>query len=168
MIEIRSLKANSASSIYFIKKSYSLLFLKRQVSLLVIVLFLLSSCRVTWVPEYSASLEEQIINGAKKNDLLYLDMLGKKGAERRYANYMDRYNEIAAEINSIELKNEARKKSSEMSTIIENLEKNFQQYKSDHERNSTLPDGEILIYQSQIRAFWKPLLVAERGLKLAK
>ena len=144
------------------------LILKRQASFLFIVLLFLSSCKVTLVPEYSSSLEERIINVAKKNDLLYQDMLGKKEADRKYEYYIDRYNDIAAEINSMELENETRSNNTEMLEIIDNLKKAFNQYKGDHQRKIILPEGEIKVYQSQIRAFWRPLLIAEKGLKLAR
>jgi hypothetical protein len=132
---------------------------------LLIILF--ASCKVHWVPDYSAAIEDQIIVNAQKNDRLYLDMLDAQ-SPTIYTNYIERYNDLEAEINSIQMKNEARQKNDNMLKIIKNLQTAFQQYRREHREKKTLSRGEILVYQQNIRAFWTPLLVAEHGLKLAK
>ena len=47
----------------------------RKSSGVLILSFLMVSCRVALVPEYNAQLEEQISKAAKATDRLYLDML---------------------------------------------------------------------------------------------
>ena len=144
---------------------YSLL--KKPALAFLLLIVLLQSCRVAWVPDYNAAIEDQIIATAQKNDRLYLDML-HGSAPANYVLYSDRYNDIQSEINSIELKNEARRKNEDMLAIIKNLKNAFKEYRKEHEAKKILKDGEILIYQQNIKAFWTPLLVAEHGLKLAK
>jgi hypothetical protein len=131
--------------------------------LLVILTFL--SCRVTLVPEYNAALEEQISKAAQANDRMYIDMLDAVPAERTYEKYKERYNVVEAEINSIQLKNEARKNNGDFLVICRNLKDAFAEAKKYHKEHNGLSDGEIKAYQASLAAFWKPLYVAERGLK---
>lgn len=138
-------------------------------SLLVAVLLSITafSCKVQFVPEYSSELESQIVKGAKLNDKLYLEMLNVGSPNRSFANFSDRYVEIEAELNSIRLKNEGRRKNVMMLSIIDNLITEFKKLRDEH-KNAVLTDGQILVDQSTIKGFWKPLLVAEGGLKKAK
>lgn len=140
-------------------------FFLKKISGIFLIAGLLLSCKVTWVPEYNAHLEEQVAKTAKANDKLYLDMLDVPEANRIYDNFKDRYNEIGSEINSIMLKNEARPKNTNFLAIIKNLKEAFEEAKKYHKDNSTLEDGEIKAYQASLAGFWKPLYLAERALK---
>jgi hypothetical protein len=137
----------------------------RKVTGLFLAVSLLLSCKVTWVPEYNAQLEDQVSKTAKAHDKLYMDLLDIPLAERKYDNFKERYNEIGAEINSIQLKNEARPKNTNFLAIIKNLREAFEEAKKYHKDNTTLSDGEIKAYQSSISGFWRPLYLAERALK---
>jgi hypothetical protein len=136
--------------------------------LIPVALLVFLSCKVTWVPEYNAQLEDQIANAAKANDKLYLDMLDQPLASRTYANYAAKYNEIEAEINSIQLKNEARKNNGDFLVINKNLREEFAKYRKEHKDDGTLTDGKIKVFRLQIAGFWRPLYMAERGLKIAQ
>ncbi len=128
----------------------------------------LSGCRVTLVPPYNEELESQIVTTAKLTDKLYLSIIDAAADNKAYAVYADKYLEIEAEINSILLKNEARPKNADFIVIIKNLQEHFKQYKNDHKAKKTLSDAELLIYNEELKAFWKPLLVAERALKIGQ
>lgn len=142
-------------------------YLKRMpVFLLFVLLFV--SCRVAFVPEYSAQLEEQITKTAKATDKLYIDMLDVPVSNRTYDSFKDRYNEIESEINSIKLKNEARPKNADFLVINKNLKDAFDEAKKYHKENATLADGEVKAYQATLAGFWKPLYVAELALKPRK
>jgi hypothetical protein len=133
--------------------------------LLLIASVSFTGCRVTLVPMYNSELDQQIANGAKMNDKLYLDLLASDTVKRSYDLYKDRYTEIEAEINSIQLKNEARKQNQDFLKMIMNLHGLFDKYRDEHKTHkSSLTDGEIKGYQAYIKAVWKPLLMAERGL----
>ena len=132
----------------------------------IIILFALSvSCKVHWVPDYNAALEAQISAGAKMTDKLYLDMLDTAEVSRRYVLYSNRYNEIESEINSIILKNEARDKNADFLIIANNLKKLFLEAKNDHQQHQLLNDAKARLYQNYLSAAWKPLYLAERGIK---
>jgi hypothetical protein len=145
----------------------ALIFLRRFSGILLLTCSLLA-CRVTWVPEYNAQLEEQIAKAAKATDKLYIDMLDIPLANRLYETFKDRYNEIESEINSIKLKNEARPKNADFLVINKNLKAAFDEAKKYHKDNSTLSNGEAMAYQSTLAGFWKPLYLAEIALKPAR
>ncbi len=139
----------------------------RRISVIFLIACTLSSCRVSWVPEYSAQLEDQITKAAKATDKLYIDMLDIPVNSRTYESFKERYNEIEAEINSIKLKNEARPKNADFLIINKNLKEAFDEAKMYHKDNSTLANGEVKAYQASLAGFWKPLYVAELALKVA-
>ncbi|HLO80932.1 MAG TPA: hypothetical protein VK166_08240 [Chitinophagaceae bacterium] len=124
------------------------------------------SCKVTWVPDYNAKLEDQITKTAKANDKLYIDMLDDGPDKRTYGHYKEKYNDIEADINSIYLFNEARSNNNDLLVITSNLKNAFQEAKKYHKDNDKLSDGEIKAYQATMAGFWKPLYLAERGLKI--
>ena len=141
------------------------LFVPKRMAVIFSLLFFITSCRVSLVPEYSAQLETQIANAAKANDRLYIDMLDVLPAQRTYDTFAVRYNDIEAEINSIQLKNEARKKNNDFMVIIKNLKDAFTEAKNYHKTNRTISNGEIKAYQATLAGFWKPLYIAEKALK---
>jgi predicted double-glycine peptidase len=118
------------------------------------------------VPDYSAKLEDQITKTAKANDKLYIDMLDDGPDKRTYDQYKEKYNDIEADINSIYLLNEARNDNNNLLVITNTLKPAFQEAKQYHKDNKTLSDGEIKAYKSTLAGFWKPLYLAERGLKI--
>jgi hypothetical protein len=142
--------------------------LKRFIGIISIFL-LVASCRVSLVPEYSKEIETQITNGAKLNDKLYIDLLNAPLEKRGFDVFSARYSEVEAEINSIRLKNEIRKQNVDMLKIIDNLANGFKGIKEEHKnKKSPLTDGEITVYQATLKGYWKPLLIAEGGLKKVK
>ena len=139
--------------------------LLKRISVIFLLISMLLSCRVTLVPEYNAQLEGQIANAAKATDRLYIDMLDVPLNNRTYDSFKDRYNDIESEINSIQLKNEARSKNADFLVINKNLKEAFEEAKKYHKDNSTLSNGEAKAYQATLAGFWKPLYLAEIALK---
>ena len=140
----------------------------RKLPVFLFFIFMLTSCKVMLVPEYNAQLEDQISNTAKATDKLYIDMLDTPHGNRTYDTFKERYNEIEAEINSIQLKNEGRPKNGDFLVIIKNLKDAFAEAKKYHRDHTTLSDGEAIAYRATLSGYWKPLYAAERGLKGAK
>ena len=138
----------------------------KRITLILLVVSSLFACRVTLVPEYNAKLEDEISKAAKANDKLYIDLLDSSPEKRIYDNYKEKYNDIESDINSIQLKNEARNKNEDFLKIIKNLKEGFIEAKKYHKENKTLSDGEIKAYQATLSGLWKPLYIAERSLKI--
>lgn len=131
-----------------------------------LMVIFLTACRVTLVPEYNARLEDEIARAAKANDKLYIDMLDAASERRSYDAYKEKYNDIESDINSIQLRNEARNRNEDFLKIIRNLKEGFSEAKNYHKERNLLKDGEIKAYQSTLSALWKPLYIAERSLKI--
>jgi hypothetical protein len=144
--------------------------MKRKFILIIILATLcIYGCSVSLVPEFSADLESQITKSAKMNDRIYIDLLQADIFKRGFDLYAGRYAEVEAEIHSIRLRNEVRKNNTDMLFIINKLDSGFVRFRDEHKVNPNgLKDGEIRSYQTQILALWKPLLIAEGGLKKAK
>jgi len=117
------------------------------------------------VPEYNAQLEDQISNAAKATDKLCIDMLDTPHDNRTYDTFKERYNEIEAGINSIQLKNEERPKNADFLVIIKNLKDAFAEAKKYHRDHTTLSDREAIAYRATLFGYWKPLYIAEKALK---
>lgn len=137
----------------------------RKLSALLSLIVFLISCRVMLVPEYNAALEDQIANAAKATDKLYIDIIDAPVNEKSYNTFNERYNEIEVEINSIQLKNEARPKNGDFLVIIKNLKDAFAEAKKYHKEHKTLSEGEAIAYRATLAGYWKPLYVAEKALK---
>lgn len=140
--------------------------LKRSKVFVAFALLFISSCKVTWVPEYNAELETAIVATAKQTNKLYLTIADTKEADRTYWNFSTEYQKILSEINSIQLKIQGQKKNKEFLVLIANVKELFMKYSNEHKTEyKTLSSGQIKIYNLQMQAAWKPLYLAQRGIK---
>lgn len=133
--------------------------------LLAIISVAVSSCRVQLVPEYSSDIETQITNAAKMTDMLYLEIMDASADKKNYDLYADKYLAIETEINSILLKDQARPKAQDLVASVQKLHDYFVKAKEDHKNRNVLNNAELLIYNEQLKALWKPVLVEEMALK---
>lgn len=134
----------------------------------IFLVIMVNSCQVHLVPQYSAELEAQIINGAKITDRLYLEMIDAADDKKNYSLYSDKYLDIETEINSILFKNEARDKAKDIVASVKILRDHFVKYKQDHKTRNTLSNPELILYNEDLRAMWAPVLVEEKALSNAK
>lgn len=137
-------------------------------SLLLVPLILLAGCRASYVPAYDAALQTQIENAAKSTDMLYLTMIASPDEVKNYDRYLSEYLNIEGEINSILLKNEVRPKSADIVASIKILKDYFMKAKEDHAKRDVLSNAEALIYNEQLKALWKPVLIEEIALSKAR
>lgn len=147
------------------EKKPSIFLLHRLFIILFIPVISLSACKVQLVPAYNAELEEQIVKTAKMSDMLYLEMMDAASDKKSYSLYADKYLDIESEINSILLKNEVRSNAADNIATVQKLKDYFVKAKEDHKTRTTMSNAEMLLYNEQLKAFWKPVLIAERALK---
>jgi hypothetical protein len=161
---------NSISTIDQDQFYMSLCFMKRKLIILLFPLLFIQlvSCYVHLVPNYSNEIENKIVEGAKKNDALYIKMKSVSDSLREFRFFIEDYNQIESEINSIHLLEEARPKNKDFISITDTLKTYFIKYMNEHKSKNKLEDGEIIIYQTYIKAFWKPLLKSELALRGTK
>jgi hypothetical protein len=133
------------------------------------VIFALSSCvSVKLVPDYSETIENQIIETQKQNEKMYIELLAKKEEDRTYISTSKQYLEVESNINSILFQYQSREKNEDFVKMAKLLKDNFIQYKKEHQDKKTLNDGEINLYIAYINGFWQPLLTSEKALKNIK
>ena len=148
--------------------------LKRPSLSFLTVLFLtvtvLQSCKVQFVPEYDASVAQQIESTAKMVDRFYLIMAEttteQKG--REYEKFAEGYVDIQVELMSLLNKNKMRplNKSS-----IENCELalgTWKELKEFHKESNTLSDVMIENFQLQMHEAFIILLTTENANKMAE
>lgn len=128
----------------------------------------LAGCRASFVPAYDAALQTQIENAAKATDMLYLTMIASTENLKSYDRYSGEYLNIEGEINSILFKNEVRPQSADIVVSIKILKDYFIQAKDDHAKRGVLSNAEALIYNEQLKALWKPVLIEEIALSKAR
>lgn len=143
-----------------LKKLFLLLFMSTALSMS------MDSCTVTFVPGYDAGVIQQVTDGAQMTDALYLKMIASPN--RDYTKFAADYAAVAAEINSIVLKEEVRPKGKQILQIAQILQEHFLKYEADHRARGRLTSGELQVYNDYLKAFWKPLLVAEMSLNKKK
>lgn len=151
-----------------IKQFYGSLKQLKYIMAFILLIALINSCQVRVVPQYSAELEGQIINGAKMTDRLYLEMIDAPEDKKNYALYSERYLTIETEINSILFKNQSREKAKDIIASVKILRDNFVKYKQDHKTRNTLSNPELILYNEDLKAFWAPVLIAEKALSIAR
>lgn len=138
---------------------------------LIVLIFLgvlLNSCSVHLVPQYNADMEEQIKNGAKMSDRLYLQMITAAPEARFFNMYEEKYLDVQVEINSILFQDEIRPKANDILISMQKLRDYFVKAMEDHRNKKTLSIGELTIYHEQLQAFWRPVLIEELALKNVK
>ncbi|MEP6466810.1 MAG: hypothetical protein ABJB05_10925, partial [Parafilimonas sp.] len=106
--------------------------MKRKLIPLVACIVLFFGCKVTFVPDYDATIEQQIVDAAKANDKIYIELLAADANKRDYKIYEPEYLAVEADIHSIELKNETRKNNTEMLDIINRLDTAFNEFQTEH------------------------------------
>lgn len=135
---------------------------------LIMLTMVLNSCSIHLVPQYNADMEEQIKNGAKMSDRLYLQMLVAAPDSKYFSLYENKYLDVQVEINSILFQDEIRPKANDIIVSVQKLRDYFAKAMEDHRNKKSLSNGELIIYHEQLQAFWKPVLIEELALKKAK
>jgi len=138
------------------KKNTSLFY-----SLLLIPVIFLAGCRASFVPAYDAALQTQIENAAKATDMMYLQLMSSPDSLKSFDHYLNEYLNIESDINSLLLKNEVRPKATDIVASIKILKDYFIKAKEDHAKRGVISNAEALIYNEQLKALWKPVLIEE-------
>lgn len=108
--------------------------------LIILVGIFASACTVKYVADYDAEVKAEILRVAKDVDLFWGRLLDTPVDERRYAEFMDEYNEIEADLRNLVMRNRIRplnKLSTEQSQIALEL---WLDDKNSHKKNDTISD----------------------------
>lgn len=137
-------------------------------SLIFVPVIFFAGCRVALVPAYDAALQTQIENTAKATDMMYLQLMSSPDSLKNFRNYLNDYLNIETNINSILLKNEVRLNAADIVASIKILKDYFIKAKEDHAKRGVISNAEALIYNEQLKALWKPVLIEEIALSKAR
>lgn len=113
----------------------------RRVFVWAFVLVSIAGCNsIKLVPDFDASISEQILETAKKVDAHYINMLGmftESMTALPYDSVSKGYQEIEIELNSILLKNKVRELNSESIQVSTTVLETFQKYKQRHKEKAS-------------------------------
>jgi hypothetical protein len=130
----------------------------------VAVLLTTASCAIRLLPDYDATLAEEIIEAALKIDRFYSQMMELHQAgtdERSYENFKDGYMEIELALRSLYLKNEVRPLNKHSTRICEIALELWDKYRDEHKEDTLLSDGDIIINRRYFQDLFKAMLAAE-------
>jgi hypothetical protein len=128
--------------------------------------FMFSSCRVTFVPNYDAAIMDQINETAKNVDRFYLGMLETTQPEndgRAFQLFAQQYVDIEVELNALLNKNKIRPLNENSVRICEITLELWIKYKEEHKDDNTLSDGLIKLNRLTFADLFFAMQVAEKA-----
>ena len=139
---------------------------KTILSIVIFHIFLFSSCRVTYIPDYDSKIAEQIENTAKAVEKFYLVMLETASEEnggRVYNKFAEQYINIQVELNSLLNKNKNRPLNENSTRVCEITLELWMKYKEEHKKDNTLSNGVIKLNKLTFDDLFYAMQVAEQG-----
>jgi hypothetical protein len=130
------------------------------------VLFLILSCRVSFIPGFDATISGNIESTAKQVDKFYLSMLEtttELNNGRSYDMFTEKYVDIEVEINSLLNQNKIRPLNNNSVRICEITLELWQKYKNEHKTDNTLSNGLIQLNRKTFSDLFFAMQVAEKG-----
>jgi hypothetical protein len=135
---------------------------KRLIIFSVLAFFVLTSCRITLLPDYDDAIANQIEEDAKKVDKFYLVMLETtKSGDRPYNEYVDSYVEIEVDLTALLTKNKIRPLNENSTRICEITLELWIKYKNEHKEDNDLTDGLIELNRKTFSDLFYAMQVAE-------
>lgn len=128
-------------------------------------ILIFSQCRVHLLPEFDATILEQIDQTAKHVDKFYLGLLELDPANlhnRSYSNCSETYIAIQSELNSLYIKNKIRPLNSNTLRIVEITKELWNKYKNEHKRDQVLTNGVIELNRQSMEELFYTMRVAEK------
>ena len=131
-----------------------------------IIAFGFNSCKVSMLPDYNATITEQINTTAMKVDKFYLSMQESTTQEkdgRAYSNFIEDYVEIEVELNSLLSQNKTRPLNKNSTRICEITLQLWVKYKEEHKVKNTLPNGLLILNRKTFSDLFYAMMVAEKA-----
>jgi len=130
------------------------------------IVIAISACKVTFIPDYDASVMEQIENTSKLVNKFYLSMLEATSEEqggRSYDKFADQYVNVEVELYSLLNKNKIRPLNENSTRICEITIELWIKYKEEHRQDNTLSNGLIKLNRKTFDDLFFAMQVAEKG-----
>ncbi|HZK07107.1 MAG TPA: hypothetical protein VFC92_02805 [Bacteroidales bacterium] len=138
--------------------------------LLLFATFAMYGCRVTFVPEYDATLATDIKETARQVDKFYLMMLETTRPEndgRAFELFVPQYVDIEVMLGSLLNQNKIKPLNQNSTRIVEITLELWQKYKEEHRSDNTLSNGLIKLNRKTFSDLFYAMQVAEKGKELA-
>jgi hypothetical protein len=135
-------------------------------SIFIVSIIVLTSCKVTFIPNYDSDISEQIENTAKSVDKFYLSMLETTTSSddgRVFSKFSEQYVNIEVELNSLLNKNKIRPLNENSTRICEITLELWIKYKEEHKSDNSLSDGLIKLNRKTFSDLFFAMQVAEKG-----
>jgi len=142
----------------------------RMLLLILLSVFAINACKVTFVANYNADIAKQIEQASKQLDRFYFTMLETTTPEndgRAFDKFTTQYIDIEVELNAILNKNKVRPLNENSTRICEITLELFVKYKNEHKSDNTLSNGLIKLNRKTFSDLFYAMLVAEEGKKIA-
>ena len=134
-----------------------------------ILLFIISSCKVNLIATYNAEVSAEIQALAKTVDRFYLNMLDntyEADNGRAFNNFTNDYVNIQVDLNALYLKNKIRPLNENSTKICKTTLDLFKKYKEEHKTKNTLSDGLIKLNRKTFSDLFYAMQVAEEAKKI--
>jgi hypothetical protein len=136
------------------------------VGVIICVAFLLTvtSCTVRLLPDYDASIADEIVKTSLMIDRFYSEMLelSRSGSDdRAYRNFSGDYIEIELALRSLYMKNSVRPLNKHSTRICEIALELWEKYRDEHKEDELISDGEIIINRRNFQDLFRSMLAAE-------
>lgn len=127
------------------------------------LLFIFSSCKVSFVPTASVVIKSQVTAAIKTTDSLFV--AESVNTDKSFTTYQSVYTSLQNSISSIQSQDSARAKSGLILLQVARLQSAFNQFIATHQSKGVLNNVEIETNHNIIDALWLPILVSENSLK---
>lgn len=125
----------------------------------------LSGCYVTFVPDYDASIEKQVIEVTEMVDILYRKIEKKPEGERSFSQFADSYFDIETKMNSLLVQQKVRPQNNESVLIVEITRDKIQKYERYHEKTDDYLNSDLKDDRKILRRMLQSMLSSEKWKK---
>ena len=131
-------------------------------ALLMAAVFSITSCKVSLISKYDASVLQEVKTAESLTNKLYDEAIASP--DKSYQSNSEKYELVSAQISSLKDKEAARPKSRLLVAMVSNIEVAFNKAKGDHRSRGSINNAELEQYKGVFERQWKSLLNAEQNL----
>jgi hypothetical protein len=133
----------------------------KQLFVFLVATFIITSCKVSLVPQRNEAILTQISQGQQTTDSVYDAMLNS--SDKSFQSYASGYILVASKIADLKVVEMSRNKT--ISSQVDILMQKFNDYAQSHEDKGSLNNAEITTYKNDLDALWQPIYNSENFLK---
>jgi len=136
---------------------------KKLIAVYLFLLICFTGCTVHYIPDYNASLSNEIVDVAKHVDAFYAHLLDTPDSLRIYEKYSEAYTNIEVDLNSIIMRNQVRPLNKESTQIAKNSLNLWMKYKNEHKKNNGCKDVLINLHREDMAKMFNAMFNSEEA-----